>query len=223
MAKQTNLGNMLRLLRLRLHSIAEQRKGFFYRPTDGPKAKENSASWPGDNNRLLVRMRLVLDHVHKSDARVAGLRKDLGDFKGVVHKSIGELARTLERDCGTIRTETTTDIKDFKGDVHKSIRELARTMERDSWEIRTEIREKIDSLKANGNSNVGELEINGKMEGLKSDLKRTKWKVRLLFGTVIFCLVKDYKFPWLDTVPEVIEVIPDKSPSPRKWFWATWE
>ena len=61
--------------------------------------------------------------------------------------------------------------------MYKSIGELA-TAKRN--ENRAEARAGIGSVKDE------ELESNCKLEGVQSDLKRTKWQVRLLFGAVSF-------------------------------------
>ena len=67
--------------------------------------------------------------------------------------------------------------------MYKSIGGLATATERGFGEIRAERHENrkadMGSVKADNN-----LELETKLERVKSDLKRTKWQVRLLFGVV---------------------------------------
>ncbi|RPB22650.1 hypothetical protein L211DRAFT_869145 [Terfezia boudieri ATCC MYA-4762] len=175
---------MLRLLLLRqpglrvtTRSIAQQRiqyRGFFSEPIGEPKA---SPPRPGDINRLWDRILVVWDRVNKLDDRVHNLRKDLGDFKGDVYKSISE----MERGFGEIRA---------KRHEHRAVN-------------------------TDDHSEFGELGFETKIQDVKSDLKRTKWQVRLLFGVIILCLAKDLGLYRLNVVPEEI---PDQNRSSRKWL-----
>ncbi|RPB22651.1 hypothetical protein L211DRAFT_884452 [Terfezia boudieri ATCC MYA-4762] len=160
-----------------------------YRFING-SANELSSKHKTDNDHL--RDRIVWDIVNKLDDRVHSLSKDVGDLKGDFYKSISELATSMGRGFGEIRAER--------------------------HENRAENREDIGPVTANNNSGFEELqtETNCKIEGIKNDLKGTKWQVRLLFGAVIFCLFKDYVEARFSRVNMVPGVIADQNANPRK-------
>ncbi|KAH8150851.1 uncharacterized protein LAJ45_05032 [Morchella importuna] len=72
------------------------------------EAKQHWA--PNNNDRLW-------DHVNKLDDRVAGLSKGLGDFKGDVNKTLGELVMRMEAGFGRIETNMAKSHGDLKADI----------------------------------------------------------------------------------------------------------
>ncbi|KAG0639775.1 hypothetical protein HOY80DRAFT_1072478 [Tuber brumale] len=72
------------------------------------------------------------ERVEKLDDRVAGLAKDLGDFKGDVGNVIGELGRTMERGFG----EMSTAIEKSRGDVKAEIGDLRAEIRPIVWQVR---------------------------------------------------------------------------------------
>lgn len=119
---------------------------------------------------------------------------------GDVHRSIDELATAMERGFGEIRAEThehraeahehraeiRADMGLMKADM-SSVKADMGSVKADMGSVKEDIgsvKADIGSVKADNTSGIGELEFKTKIEGVKSDLKRTKWQVRLLFGVV---------------------------------------
>ncbi|KAF8420986.1 hypothetical protein EV426DRAFT_610172 [Tirmania nivea] len=133
--------NMLRLfrqpaVRLAIHRIprciqfrgfingSENEEGLFI--PGGKQEEEARQKWaPNNYDRMW-------DHVDKLDDRVAGLTKDLGDFKGDVNKSLGELATRMEAGFGRIETSQArleTSMEKNYGELKADIKPLV-------WQVR---------------------------------------------------------------------------------------
>ncbi|KAH0615238.1 uncharacterized protein H6S33_000874 [Morchella sextelata] len=102
---------MLRLFGQRGVRVATRR--IAQQPEQKQKASESEAkhqSVPSGNDRLW-------NHVDKLDDRVSALTMDLGNFKGDVSKSIGELASRTEQGFGSIETITEKNQGELKADI----------------------------------------------------------------------------------------------------------
>ncbi|KAF8420856.1 hypothetical protein EV426DRAFT_719135 [Tirmania nivea] len=137
--------NMLRLfrqpaVRLAIHRIprriqfrefinGSENEGGLFIP-GGKQEEEARQKWAPNNYDHMW------DHVDKLDDRVAGLTKDLGDFKGDVNKSLGELATRMEAGFG--RMETSME-KNY-GELKTSQARLETSMEKNYGELKAVIK-----------------------------------------------------------------------------------
>ncbi|KAF8438734.1 hypothetical protein BGX38DRAFT_901014 [Terfezia claveryi] len=83
----------------------------------------------------LVLVRFVIRN-DKLDDRVAGLRKDLGDFKGDVNKSLGELATRMEAGFGRMKTSMEKNYGELKTSMEKNYGELKADIKPLVWQVR---------------------------------------------------------------------------------------
>ncbi|KAF8457646.1 hypothetical protein BGX38DRAFT_1326593 [Terfezia claveryi] len=90
-------------------SGSENEEGLFI--PGGKQEEEARQKWaPNNYDRMW-------DYVDKLDDRVAGLTKDLGDFKGDVNKSFGELATRMEAGFGRMETRMEKNYGELKADI----------------------------------------------------------------------------------------------------------